>query len=413
MMNSHAIVLSFLPIAWNIVTGAGLETCPVKVEKIGCFRDTLNPRPLPIQLINDRDPSSKVFSGILIDWYHMEKYLMDFSCRCAKAAKAHGYTHYGLQFYGECWSGLLGEAQFGMYGPSDNCLMKLTFPITPCNRTSPLDCVGGPETNYIYRIGDVRETVDGKWSPWGPWTKCSKSCGTGFKSRERTCTNPVPENGGKKCKGPAEQSTECNMGKCPTPCRHDIDLGIALDSSGSIGHSVYDVAKDFLVKLVANTQGAFKDSKFGIIVYNHEPNLLMRFSQNSSQTLGHVTHLIWDMAYMRKGTRTDKALQLAAEELYSARGGDRRGVANVLLVITDGRTSRLSSPYQDVLAPLKARDVHVIAIGVGDAVKEPELLQIAMETKNHVFTVNDYIDLHQKLSDIVDRVCEAGANQLQ
>lgn len=49
-----------------------------------------------------------------------------------------------------------------------------------------------------------------------------------------------------------------------------------------------------------------------------------------------VIELIHDLPYLHGGTRTDKALAKAASDLYSPQGGDREGVANVLLVVTDG-----------------------------------------------------------------------------
>lgn len=73
-------------------------------------------------------------------------------CRCAERAKARGFTHFGLQFYGECWSGPSAESRFAMHGPSKECLMGLKFPPLYCNRTDPRACVGGPHLNFVYKI---------------------------------------------------------------------------------------------------------------------------------------------------------------------------------------------------------------------------------------------------------------------
>lgn len=58
-------------------------------------------------------------------------------------------------------------------------------------------------------------SVNGRWSPWGEWCKCSKTCGTGIQTRKRTCSNPPPQNGGKTCKGPSEQTKSCHLKQCP------------------------------------------------------------------------------------------------------------------------------------------------------------------------------------------------------
>ena len=57
--------------------------------------------------------------------------------------------------------------------------------------------------------------VDGGWSDYGPWRKCSSSCGEGFQERMRTCTNPPPSRGGAQCSGSHKEFQKCNDGPCP------------------------------------------------------------------------------------------------------------------------------------------------------------------------------------------------------
>ena len=57
--------------------------------------------------------------------------------------------------------------------------------------------------------------VDGGWSVWAGWSECDVTCGSGSRTRTRTCDNPPPANGGDNCVG-ADRSTDvCVLNTCP------------------------------------------------------------------------------------------------------------------------------------------------------------------------------------------------------
>ena len=60
------------------------------------------------------------------------------------------------------------------------------------------------------------ESVDGDWSEFGDWSDCSMQCGGGSLTRRRTCSDPVPANGGADCEGDAEETQTCNTHPCPS-----------------------------------------------------------------------------------------------------------------------------------------------------------------------------------------------------
>ncbi|XP_045165423.2 coadhesin-like [Mercenaria mercenaria] len=57
--------------------------------------------------------------------------------------------------------------------------------------------------------------VNGNWTNWFPWSPCSVSCGTGTKSRLRTCSNPKPLHGGDYCVGEFEETSTCKTSDDP------------------------------------------------------------------------------------------------------------------------------------------------------------------------------------------------------
>ena len=56
--------------------------------------------------------------------------------------------------------------------------------------------------------------TDCKYSSWGEWAKCSKSCGDGSQERTRTIVT-ASQNGGKACDGSNKDTRNCNNGGCP------------------------------------------------------------------------------------------------------------------------------------------------------------------------------------------------------
>ncbi|XP_074649157.1 A disintegrin and metalloproteinase with thrombospondin motifs 3-like [Tubulanus polymorphus] len=65
-----------------------------------------------------------------------------------------------------------------------------------------------------HRVGKL--PVNGGWSSWSDWNRCSRSCGRGVQYRTRTCNKPTPANGGNDCKGFKGQFKLCNKHDCPS-----------------------------------------------------------------------------------------------------------------------------------------------------------------------------------------------------
>ena len=57
--------------------------------------------------------------------------------------------------------------------------------------------------------------MDGKWGTWNGWLSCTNTCGKGTRSRQRSCGNPTPSNGGKQCVGGIKELDECESKACP------------------------------------------------------------------------------------------------------------------------------------------------------------------------------------------------------
>lgn len=82
---------------------------------------------------------------------------LSLACRCGEKASQKGYTVFGLQFYGECWSGQNAEFNFNREGAAkdEKCVMNLNKP-TECVQSSNQECVGTQWTNYVYKLTESK-----------------------------------------------------------------------------------------------------------------------------------------------------------------------------------------------------------------------------------------------------------------
>lgn len=109
----------------------------IEYEPVGCFRDQNSknqPRLLDKLVKNFRKKGNLPDGKNIWDfWEDMSEVIQ----LCAESAFKDGYTAvFGIQYFGECWSGKNAALNYDKYGKSGNCI----------------NGVGKASTNYIYRI---------------------------------------------------------------------------------------------------------------------------------------------------------------------------------------------------------------------------------------------------------------------
>ncbi|XP_078390988.1 SCO-spondin-like [Cetorhinus maximus] len=76
-------------------------------------------------------------------------------------------------------------------------------------------CEGILTGNLEIRFCNIKACkVNGRWSSWSPWSICDRSCGGGKSLRMRSCTDPPPKNGGRRCPGERFEVMLCNVQPC-------------------------------------------------------------------------------------------------------------------------------------------------------------------------------------------------------
>lgn len=130
-----------------------------------------------------------------------------------------------------------------------------------------------------------------------------------------------------------------------------MDVGIILDSPGSVGSYHYEITKNFSADLVDKmlSKGA---THVDVIHYNQNAYLDWNFDSDFATNVDALKEGIKQLPYHRGGTRTDRALEKARNDMFISGNGARPDAPHVLLVFTDGKTNAGSKKYEDVLKPL-------------------------------------------------------------
>uniref|UniRef100_A0A7M5XCK1 SUEL-type lectin domain-containing protein n=1 Tax=Clytia hemisphaerica TaxID=252671 RepID=A0A7M5XCK1_9CNID len=193
------------------------EDCPAYAKQ-GCLKRSTSV--FHQQVANNRDASSNVYTGKVLDWVNYKQSLEELGCACAKKVKELGGVAFAMTFWGECWMATDKAAyEAHLMNPADqsgSCIGHDGSNYASCAEGHG-HCMGGESSEYAYSFPSAAPpAIDGGFGNWSEWTQCSASCGDSFQERERSCNNPVPKNGGADC--PEEELTEtrkCDVPACP------------------------------------------------------------------------------------------------------------------------------------------------------------------------------------------------------
>lgn len=193
---------------------------------------------------------------------------------------------------------------------------------------------------------------------------------------------------------------------CELTCRVGADIIFALDASGSIGQPNFQRQIDFVKSLVyslnINPQSN-RGARVGALTFSTEADI--RFNLNEYTSSMEILNAL-TFRYVGGTTNTAAALRTMRERMFSSGAGDRAGVDNIAVIITDGRSNNEVDTFAEATR-LRAAGVFVVAVGVGAAFNQMELDGIATFPGNNTFSVNSF----EALTNIRERLVQTICNQ--
>ena len=116
-----------------------------------------------------------------------------------------------------------------------------------------------------------------------------------------------------------------------------LDVAFVLDFSGSV-NDVYDVTIQFTKNVIRSLPMQFGRTRVGLVSFSD--NARLQFGLNRYSRRQEVQNaVVFDGAGARGRTNTQEALQLVLSRVFTQTGGDRPGIPNIVILVTDGNSN--------------------------------------------------------------------------
>jgi collagen type VI alpha len=222
------------------------------------------------------------------------------------------------------------------------------------------------------------------------------------------CRSNPCQNGGTCTDGMKQYICTCDnifTGKnCERQCSTQVDLTFLVDISGSIEGN-YDIQVSFMKRVVEGLNYNFWRTRTAMVTYAGTPTI--RFYLDSFSTERDILNAI---TVNEVGYQTDitGALKEVTDNIYVRDRGDRQGVDNIVILLSDGKSTLEHDGVQGAADRLKReRDAQIYTVGIGESINRDVLGRIIASqpesTYFHYLRTRSEVD--QVAMDILDNLC--------
>uniref|UniRef100_A0A3B3U593 VWFA domain-containing protein n=1 Tax=Poecilia latipinna TaxID=48699 RepID=A0A3B3U593_9TELE len=182
------------------------------------------------------------------------------------------------------------------------------------------------------------------------------------------------------------------------------DIVFLVDSSGSIGEENIRIIRTFLRNVIQNLDIGPDKVQVGLAVYGDRPKKEFLLKDHMDRTA--VLDAVEQIAFLRGGTNTGKAMDFIREEYFTAEAGSRarQHVPQIAVLLTDGNSN------DDVSKPAKRlRDLNVFVFVIGVSQSNYDQLKIIANhpPEDYILTTNNFQTLQSLRNTLLKTVCSS------
>ena len=192
---------------------------------------------------------------------------------------------------------------------------------------------------------------------------------------------------------------------CPVGCSGELDLVFVIDSSGSIRRSRWPLVQEFVKNIIREMEIASDRARIGVITYADDALLRFDFSEYTSKK--DILTAIDRLPYTAGKTHTSSALQLLHEDMFTPASGDRDGVDNVAIIVSDGYSNINHEDTIPQAIQARIKGIHLAVATIENDPNNLELKGIASDPdEQNIFNVRRYSQLGDLVDNLVGITCD-------
>ena len=146
-------------------------------------------------------------------------------------------------------------------------------------------------------------------------------------------------------------------------CTESADIAFLLDSSSSIREPSFEKMLSFLTGIVQHTNVDTGHVRISVATFSQRVFVHFRLNRYTSRDM--LVEAISKIPYRYGTTNTADGLKEVRTKVFTAKNGDRKGVPNILMLITDGQSNVNERKTTNEARRVRRAKIHVTAIGVG------------------------------------------------
>ena len=152
-------------------------------------------------------------------------------------------------------------------------------------------------------------------------------------------------------------------------CSRLLDVVFLLDFSGSVDDT-YSLVLNFIKHVVHGLEFSFDRTRVALATFSDRTDV--KFHLNTYNNKYDVLNAL-AFRMTRGRTNTQEALRIARDDMFSSRNGDRSGVANKLIILTDGGSNMRSDQTLQRAVDLKNDGVTIYVVSIGQEIDYNEI----------------------------------------